>query len=43
MHRSLVAAVLSGNPDLAEATMAAHVRASAEIVLAKMPDDAPDE
>lgn len=43
MHRSLVAAVLSGNPDLAEAAMAAHVRASAEIVLAKMPDDAPEE
>jgi DNA-binding GntR family transcriptional regulator len=42
-HRELVAAVLSGDPALAEAAMAEHVSQSAERVLAGMPEDSDDE
>jgi DNA-binding GntR family transcriptional regulator len=43
MHRDLVEAIISGDPDAAEAAMRAHIRTSATIVLAKMPEDAPED
>jgi DNA-binding GntR family transcriptional regulator len=39
MHRDLVAAIVSGDPSEAEAVVRGHIRASAELVLAKMPED----
>jgi DNA-binding GntR family transcriptional regulator len=43
MHRDLVDAILSGDPDTAESAMRAHIRLSAGLVLAKMPEDIPGE
>jgi DNA-binding FadR family transcriptional regulator len=38
LHRDLLAVVLSGDPDRAEAAIRAHVRDSASRVLAKLMD-----
>jgi DNA-binding GntR family transcriptional regulator len=39
MHRDLVAGIVSGDPDQAEAVVRRHIRASADLVLAKMPEE----
>ena len=41
-HAALVGAVLSGDPDRAEAAARDHIRRSSELVLAKMPADRPE-
>lgn len=43
MHRDLVEAIISGDPDAAEAAMRAHIRTSATLVLAKMPEESPED
>ncbi len=43
MHRDLIDAILSGDPDQAESAMRSHIRMSADLVLAKMPDEPPEE